>query len=204
MHRTFLRLITTISTCLVPALAFAHPGLGNPGLGNHVDFAGGFAHPLGGLDHILAMVAVGMFAAHLGGRALVLVPATFVLVMAAAGVLGMSGVGLPFVELGVALSVIVLGAAIAFRLQAPVIVAMAAVGFFAIFHGHAHGTEMVGLGAGALYGAGFVLATALLHAVGIGIGLAIRGLGTVQGKRLYQLSGSAMALAGVAILAGIV
>jgi urease accessory protein len=150
------------------------------------------------------MVAVGMFAAHLGGRALVLVPATFVLVMAAAGALGMTGVGLPFVELGIALSVVVLGAAIALRLKAPVAIAMAAVGFFAIFHGHAHGTEMAGLSAGALYGAGFVLATALLHAVGIGIGFVIGGLGPVQGKRLYQLSGSAMALAGVAILAGVV
>jgi urease accessory protein len=199
MHRTFLRLITTSLTCLVPAVAFAHPGLGN-----HVDFAGGFAHPLSGLDHILAMVAVGMFAAHLGGRALVLVPATFVLVMAAAGVLGMSGVGVPFVEFGVALSVIVLGAAIAFRLKAPVAIAMAVVGFFAIFHGHAHGTEMAGLGAGALYGAGFVLATALLHALGVGIGLVIGGLGPAQSKRLYQLSGSAMALGGVAILAGVV
>jgi urease accessory protein len=204
MRRILLRLTTIISASLIPAVAFAHPGLGNPGLGNHVDFTGGFAHPLSGLDHILAMVAVGMFAAHLGGRALVLVPATFVLAMAAAGALGMSGVGLPFVEIGVALSVIVLGAAIAFRLKTPVVVAMAIVGFFAIFHGHAHGTEMVGLGAGALYGVGFVLATALLHAVGVGIGLAIRGLGTVQGKRLHQLSGSAMALAGVAILTGIV
>jgi urease accessory protein len=199
MHRMVLRLIATIPTCLVPAVAFAHPGLGN-----HVDFAGGFAHPLSGLDHILAMVAVGLFAAHLGGRALVLVPATFVLVMAAAGVLGMAGVSVPFVELGLALSVIVLGAAIAFRLKAPIAIAMATVGFFAIFHGHAHGTEMAGLGAGGLYGAGFVLATAFLHAVGIGIGLAIGGLGTVQAKRLYQLSGSAMALAGVAILAGVI
>ena len=199
MRRTFLRLITTIPSCLAPAVAFAHPSIGS-----HVDFAGGFAHPLSGLDHVLAMVAVGMFAAHLGGRALVLLPATFVLVMAAAGGLGMAGIGLPFVELGIALSVIVLGAAIAFRLKAPVVIAMTVVGFFAIFHGHAHGTEMAGLSAGALYGVGFVLATALLHAAGIGIGVAIDGLGAVQGKRLYQLSGSAMALAGVAILAGVI
>jgi urease accessory protein len=111
--------------------------------------------------------------------------------------------GIPFVEFGIALSVVVLGAAIAFRLNAPVAVAMALVGFFAIFHGHAHGTEMAGLGAGALYGVGFVLATALLHAVGIGLGLAMGSLSHVYGKRLFQLSGSAVALAGVAILVGV-
>jgi urease accessory protein len=196
MQRTLLRL-TTFAAGIAPTAAFAHPGLGD-----HFDFAGGFAHPLSGADHVLAMVAVGLFAAHLGGRALVLVPATFVLTMAAAGVLGMAGVGIPFVELGVALSVVVLGAAIAFRLNTPVAVAMALVGFFAIFHGHAHGTEMAGLGAGALYGVGFVLATALLHAVGIGLGLAMGSLSHVYGKRLFQLSGSAVALAGVAILVG--
>jgi len=197
MQRTLLHL-TTFAAAIVPTAALAHPGLGD-----HADFAGGFAHPLTGADHLLAMVAVGLFAAQLGGRALVLVPATFVLTMVAAGALGMAGVGIPFVELGIALSVVVLGAAIAFRLTPPVAVAMALVGFFAIFHGHVHGTEMAGLGAGALYGVGFVLATALLHAVGIGLGLAVRGLSSVQGKRVFQLSGSAMALAGVAILAGV-
>jgi urease accessory protein len=197
MHRTLLRL-TTFAAAIAPTAALAHPGFGD-----HADFVGGFAHPLTGADHVLAMVAVGLFAAHLGGRALVLVPATFVLTMAAAGILGVVGVGIPFVELGIALSVVVLGVAIAFRLNPPVALAMALVGFFAIFHGHVHGTEMAGLGAGALYGAGFVLATALLHAVGIGLGLAMGGLSNRYGQRLYQLSGSAVALAGVAILAGI-
>jgi urease accessory protein len=154
------------------------------------------------MDHVLAMVAVGMFAAHLGGRALVLVPAAFVLAMAAAGALGMIGINLPFAELGIALSVVVLGAVIAFEFKAPIVAAMALVGFFAIFHGHAHGTEMAALGAGALYGAGFVLATALLHAVGIGLGLTLNRLSAAQGMRLYQVGGSAIALAGVAILAG--
>jgi urease accessory protein len=197
MQRTLLRL-TTLAAAIVPTAAFAHPGFGD-----HADFVGGFAHPLTGADHVLAMIAVGLFAAHLGGRALVLVPATFVLTMAAAGLLGVMGVGIPFVELGIALSVVVLGAAIALRLNPPVALAMALVGFFAIFHGHVHGTEMAGLGAGALYGAGFVLATALLHAVGIGLGLAMGSLSNRYGQRLYQLSGSAVALAGVAILAGI-
>jgi urease accessory protein len=197
MHRTLLRL-TTLAAGIAPTAAFAHPGFGD-----HHDFAGGFAHPLNGADHVLAMVAVGLFAAHLGGRALVLVPATFVLTMAAAGVLGMAGVGIPFVELGIALSVVVLGAAIAFQLDTSVVAAMTLVGFFAIFHGHAHGTEMAGLGAGALYGVGFVVATALLHAAGIGLGLAIGRLSDAYGKRLFQLSGSAVALAGVAILIGV-
>src|SRR5215469_13549041 len=98
MHRTLARLLAVIAA-IVPTTAFAHPDLGN-----HQDFIGGFAHPLSGADHILAMVAVGLLAARLGGRALVLVPATFVLVMAAAGGLGMAGLAIPFVELGIALS----------------------------------------------------------------------------------------------------
>ena len=196
MHRTFLRLITTIPTCLVPAVAFAHPGLGN-----HVDFAAGFAHPLSGLDHILAMVAVGMFAAHLGGRALVLVPATFVLVMAAAGALGMSGVGLPFVELGVALSVIVLGAAIAFRLKTPVVVAMVIVGFFAIFHGHAHGTELPKAASPLTYALGFMLATGWLHLCGILFGL-VEVWPT--GAKLLRTAGAFIAGIGVFLLMGVV
>ena len=156
-----IRLITAALT-LIPTAAFAHTGVGDA----H-GFVTGFAHPVGGLDHILAMVTVGIFAWQLGGRALWLVPATFVLAMAAGAVLGMAQLPLPFVEIGIAISVIVLGAVVAFARGTPIALAVALVGMFAIFHGPSHGTE-VALDAGASgYVAGFMLATALLHVVGI-------------------------------------
>ena len=154
-------LTTAVALALIPTTAFAHPGIGDA----H-GFVQGFAHPLGGLDHILAMVTVGIFAWQLGGRAIWLVPLSFVLAMAAGGVLAMLGVSVPLVELGIALSVVVLGAVVALGVKAPLAIAMGLVGLFAIFHGHAHGTEMPLDASGGAYGAGFVLATALLHIAG--------------------------------------
>ena len=187
-----------VALTLVPTIALAHVGVGD----TH-SFVHGFAHPLSGLDHILAMVAVGLFAAHLGGRALWLVPLTFVSVMAIAGVFGMAGVGLPDVEIGIGMSVIVLGLAIAFQLNISTLAAMGLVGFFAIFHGHSHGAEMPENASGLEYGIGFIGATALLHAVGVGLGLAIGYAGQIYGRRIVQVGGGAMATAGVAILARI-
>src|SRR5882724_12122920 len=158
--------LTTAALTLIPTAAFAHPGIGDA----H-GFVAGFAHPLGGLDHILAMVTVGIFAWQLGGRALWLVPATFVLAMAAGGALGMAGVPVPFVELGIAASVIVLGAVVAFARRAPLAIAVGIVG---------------------------LLATALLHVAGIALGFAIGRI--AHGRAAYQLGGSLVALAGVAIL----
>jgi urease accessory protein len=159
MKRSFLRL-SLFALCLIPTAALAHTGVGSTS-----GFVHGFMHPLSGLDHQLAMIMVGIFAYQLGGRALWLVPLTFVSVMALGGFLGVMGVPVPFVEVGIALSVIVLGAIVAFGVKAPLAVAVAAVGFFAIFHGHAHGTEMPLDVAGATYGLGFMLATAVLHTV---------------------------------------
>ena len=127
MHRRVLPACTAalaITLAALPTLASAHPGFGEI----H-DLAHGFTHPFTGLDHVVAMLAVGVFAAQLGGRALWLVPATFVAVMAAAGVAGMLGITIPYVETGIALSVLALGAAIAFAIRVPVAVAMALVGF---------------------------------------------------------------------------
>src|SRR5262249_18890060 len=152
--------LTTAALTLIPTAAFAHPGIGDA----H-GFVHGFAHPLGGLDHILAMVTVGIFAWQLGGRARWLLPAAFVLALAA-------GLSVPFVELGIAVSVIVLGAIVAFARKAPVAIAVGIVGLFAIFHGHAHGTEMPLDATGGAYAAGFMLATALLHVAGIALGFA--------------------------------
>lgn len=166
MHRTALR-IAAASLALAPAAASAHPGHDGASL------VSGLMHPLGGLDHIVAMVAVGLLAARLGGRALWLVPASFVAAMAAAGFAGMTGAGLPYVETGIAVSVVVLGAVAVLGVAMPVAVAMGLVAFFAVFHGYAHGAEMPETMSGLAYGAGFVAATAVLHGIGIGLGLLI-------------------------------
>jgi urease accessory protein len=175
--------------------AFAHTGHGDTS-----GFLHGFSHPLGGLDHVLAMVAIGLYAAMIGGRALWLVPGTFVTVMALGGALGMAGYALPYTEIGIALSVIVLGLAVALRIGVPTLAAMALAGLFAIFHGHAHGAEMPQDLSGYEYAAGFLLATALLHATGLLLGLAAGRLADRGGWRAAQAAGGAMALAGVALL----
>lgn len=192
-------LACALLTALAPSLAFAHTGVGDT-----LGFAHGFAHPLTGLDHVLAMVMVGVFAWQLGGRALWLVPTTFVVIMAVGGALGVAGIGVPFVEAGIALSVIVLGAVVALGVRPPVAVAMAVVGLFAIFHGHAHGSEMPETAAGMAYGLGFMLATALLHAGGVGLGFLIGWAGERKGPIVVRTAGAAAALAGVAILVGLV
>ena len=186
---------------LVPTAALAHSGLG---LGHVHGFAQGFAHPLGGIDHVLAMVTVGVFAWQLGGRALWLLPATFVLVMAAGGAFGIVGVELPSVEFGIAASLVALGAIVAFKIKAPLAVAMGLVGAFAVFHGHAHGTEMPPDALGAAYAAGFLLATALLHAGGIALGFGIGRIGESFGRHAFRLGGALVTLAGLALLASAV
>ena len=160
-------------------------------------------HPLGGLDHVLAMVAVGLYAALLGGRALWLVPATFVTVMALGGAAGVAGYALPYTEIGIALSVVVLGVAVALRVSLPTLAAMALVGVFAVFHGHAHGAEMPQGLSGHEYAAGFLAATALLHGVGIAVGLGMGKLSELGGRRVAQAAGGAMALAGMALLVSV-
>jgi urease accessory protein len=184
---------------LTPAAALAHTGAG----ATH-GFVHGFTHPIGGLDHILAMVTVGILASQLGGRALWLVPGAFVLVMAAGGAAGVAGINLPFVELGIAASVVVLGAMVALKVKAPVAAAMGLVGFFAIFHGYAHGAEMPDAAGGLTYGLGFMLATALLHIVGIGLGLAAGRIGERYGAVAYRAVGCVVAVAGLGLLTGVI
>jgi len=177
----------------------AGPALAHTGAGSVSGFATGFGHPIGGLDHVLAMVAVGILAAQQGGRALWLVPAAFVVMMIAGGALGVAGVALPYVGVGILGSVIVLGMIIAAGRRLPVALAMTLAGAFAVFHGHAHGTEMPLDASGFTYGAGFVLATALLHAAGIGLGL---GAAAVARPLALRIGGGAIALAGLALAAG--
>jgi urease accessory protein len=190
---------SAVSIALLPTVALAHTGVGDT-----VGFSHGFIHPLTGIDHVLAMMMVGVFAWQLGGRALWLVPITFVLVMAIGGVLGVTGIGVPFIEIGIALSVIVLGASVAFRIKAPMAIAMAVVGLFAIFHGHAHGSEMPENAAGMTYGLGFMIATALLHLGGIGLGFLIGRIGDKRGPVFVRAAGAAAAVAGLAILGGLI
>ena len=182
---------------LAPTAAFAHPGHG-PEIGA----VAGFLHPMSGLDHILCMVAVGVFAFVLGGRALLLVPLSFVGMMVVGFLLGTSSINLPFVELGIALSSIVIGAVAASGKSVPVLGAMSLVGFFALFHGFAHGAEMPANAGGLEFAAGFMAATALLHAAGIAAAVGVAKIAGRYGKAAAQLAGAAFALGGVGILAG--
>ena len=182
---------------LSPTIAFAHTGIGHP-----AGFFHGFEHPIGGMDHVLAMVAVGVFAFVLGGRALWLVPLSFVGMMVVGFALGIAQVGVPFVELGIALSSVVIGAAAALGRPMPVALAMGLVGIFAIFHGHAHGAEMPDTAGSLTYALGFVIATALLHATGILAALGASRIVGRYGKSAAQVAGAVFALGGVGVLAG--
>ena len=199
MSRTAFCLLVMVALLLAPSVAFAHPGHGEGG-----SLLAGFIHPFSGIDHLLAMTAVGLFAAHLGGRALWAVPATFVAMMAFGGVFGAAGVSLPFAETAIALSVLVFGFVIFSGMTPPVLAAMALVGIFAIFHGHAHGTEMPVGGSGVVYGIGFMVATTLLHGFGITLGLAIRWFDDVPRRRAMQACGVAIALIGAGLTIGLV
>jgi urease accessory protein len=175
---------------LAPAAALAHTG------GEHVaGLAHGFAHPLAGSDHLLAMLAVGLFAVRLGGRALWLVPAAFVGTMALGGLAGLAGLALPAVELGIGMSVLLFGLAIAAAWTPATAMAGAFVAFFAAFHGYAHGAELPADAGAVGYVAGFLVATALLHAAGIGLG--------ALAARHARAVGGAIALAGLALVAGL-
>ena len=185
-----------LATCLlVSSPALAHTGHSTS------DFAAGFLHPFGGIDHVLAMAGVGLFAATLSGRALWAVPAAFVAMMTAGGFLGFARVQVPGIEIGIAVSVIVIGALIALGRSdmatrfLPVRAAMATVAAFAIFHGYAHGSEMPATFGAAGYTSGFIWATILLHGIGV-----TTGLTAFHHRRLFHLAGIAIAASGFVIL----
>ena len=163
-----------------------------------------FVHPFSGLDHIIAMVAVGLYAANLGGRNLWLVPSAFVGTMIVGGALGYRGVPLPLVEGGIGVSVVIMSLAVAAGVNLPTVAAMALVSLFALFHGHAHGSEGTALASFLPYAAGFVMATASLHFAGISLGLGLDRLGTSTSLALKRAVGVSGAIAGVAILVGVV
>jgi urease accessory protein len=183
-----------ISTALWwwPAVALAHTR-GGEALG----LSTGLTHPVSGLDHVLAMIAVGLWGAQLGAPALWLLPVVFPMVMAFGGMLGLIGVMLPGIEIGIAVSAIALGAVVACAARPRLWIAAVLVGVFAIFHGHAHGTELPDGADGVLYSIGFVLATGALHASGIAIGLVHR---VPMGQLAVRGAGTVIAAAGVAFL----
>jgi urease accessory protein len=154
----------------------------------------GLAHPVTGLDHAAAMVAVGLWAAQRGGRSVLVVPLSFMAAMAAGALMGAYGIALPFVEAGIAASVLVLGLLITAAVRLPPAASGTLVGLFALLHGHAHGSELPGMMSGLAYGLGFVLSTGLLHLCGIGIGLTAQ---KVAGPRLVRCAGSATAAIGI-------
>jgi urease accessory protein len=179
------------------ALAMASPAMAHTGEELAGGFAGGFMHPLLGPDHIAAMLAVGLWGAFLGAPAIFILPVVFPLVMAMGGVLGILGVPLPGIEIGIAVSAVVLGLMVALAAKPHLAIAAILVGAFAIFHGHAHGTELPA-GANALaYALGFVIATGLLHLAGIGFGLLTK---YPKGRLAVRAAGGAIAIAGVVFL----
>jgi urease accessory protein len=192
----FKSLALVITLVELPGPAFAHTTPGQV-----QGFVTGFLHPLSGLDHVLAMVAVGIWGTQLKRPAIWILPVAFPLVMSFGGLLGIRGVPLPAVEIGVAASAVVLGIAIALELRPPLWVAGVIVSLFAIFHGHAHGAELPQAASPLTYASGFVLATGLLHASGILIGLV--GL-LPLGTKLLRTAGGLIAATGLFLLAGLV
>jgi urease accessory protein len=183
---------------LIALVAGISPAFAHAGVGSTASFAAGVAHPLGGLDHIAVMVAVGLWAALKGNRALWVWPATFVGVMLIGGALGLAHVPVPFVEPAILASVVALGLLVALAVDLPLWVGAAAIAVFAIFHGHAHGSEVAENVGGVEYMAGFALATATLHAVGVAPALIRLNI-----RQVVRFGGVACALIGVALWSGV-
>ena len=179
------------------SLLAATPAWAHVQQGQAAGFLTGVKHPVSGLDHVLAMVSVGLWGAQLGPPAVWLLPVTFPMVMAFGGFFGLLGVPLPGVEIGVAASAILLGSMVASEARPPLWLAAVVVAFFAVFHGHAHGTELPPRQSGLMYSVGFVVATGCLHATGIAIGLIHRwGWGRIA----LRVAGAAVTAAGVFFL----
>ena len=187
--------LTTLALITLSPAAFAHPGhLTGSG------FATGLLHPFTGLDHLLAMLAVGLWAAQRGGRYMIVIPASFVAMMALGGLIGASGFTLPLVEPGILGSLVVFGLLIAFDARLPLAAGMAIIGGFALFHGYAHAVEMPAHASLAVFGSGMLLGSVILHLVGIGLGR----LGKMRFREIaLRTSGGLIALAGIVLFAGI-
>jgi len=188
--------LIVMALSIYAGMADAHVGAGVSG-----GFTSGFTHPIFGWDHVAAMFAVGLWGAFLGYPAIWILPVVFPLVMAFGGAFGVMGIPIPAVETGIAVSAIVLGIMVAFAVRPPIWVAALIVGAFAIFHGHAHGTELPVAANPLAFSLGFVVATGMLHLLGIAFGLLVRW---PVGQVAVQAGGGVIALAGVGFLTGIV
>lgn len=182
---------------LVMVLVNAWPVLAHTQGGQAQGFLTGLRHPTSGPDHVLAMIAVGLWGAQLGPPAVWLLPVTFPMVMACGGFLGLVGIPLPGVELGIAMSALILGFAVAFEAKPSMVLAALVVGAFGIFHGHAHGTELPAGQSGLAYSIGFVVATGCLHGIGIALGLVHKW---PMGRVALRAAGAIVTLAGVTFL----
>lgn len=191
-HRKSYQTLAVLLLALAPALAYAHQETGQA-----IGFYSGLLHPVSGLDHVVAMVAVGLWGAVLGAPAVWVLPVAFPVMMAFGGLMGLLGFPLPGVEIGIAASAIVLGAVVLLETRPPLWLAAILVGMFAIFHGHAHGRELPDGANALLYSIGFVTATGLLHAAGILIGTAYRWS---AGRSAVRAAGGGVALAGLFFL----
>jgi urease accessory protein len=191
------RSVKLLSLAAVATVGFSTAALAHVGDHSHMSFTEGLLHPFSGLDHVLAMVAVGLWASQLGGRALWLLPLTFPALMAVGATLGMSGVSLPWVEIGIAASVMVLGAVVALALRPSLAISIPLIGAFALLHGYSHGIELPASASALSYGVGFITATLLLHAVGIATGLIA---GRLPVRSAARTAGGAIAALGVVLL----
>ncbi|SPF39030.1 Protein HupE [Syntrophobacter sp. SbD1] len=200
MKRNFMKTKSqTTVACLLLLTALAAPSSAWAHIqaGEAAGFLSGVLHPISGWDHVLAMISVGLWGSQLGAPAVWLLPVSFPMVMALGAMLGLLGIPLPGVEIGIALSAMVLGAMVLAEKRPALWIAAGVVGFFAIFHGHAHGTELPAGQSGLLYSAGFVMATGCLHGVGIAIGLIHRW---ATGRVILRVAGAAVAVAGIFFL----
>lgn len=182
---------------LILLLVNATPALAHVLEGQAQGLLAGLRHPVSGADHVLAMIAVGLWGAQLRAPAIWLLPVTFPMVMAFGGFLGLVGIPVPGVEVGIALSAVLLGLMVASEAKPPLVLAALLVGFFAIFHGHAHGTELPAGGSGLMYSIGFVIATGCLHGFGILLGVAHKW---ATGQAAIRVAGALVTLAGVVFL----
>jgi urease accessory protein len=192
MKGSFRVIVLLLTTLMVPSLTHAHSGAGETSR-----LLQGIGHPLSGLDHICAMVAVGLWAAQMGGRSIWAIPLTFINVMALGGILAMMGINLPLVETGIVISLLTLGVLIAASLRLPLVASVIIVGLFATFHGLAHGAEMPETASALAYAAGFIIATAFLHGCGVGLGVAIQRLAS---PKIVRYAGTAIVLCGAYLL----
>jgi urease accessory protein len=185
-----------VLSLLIPSVSSAHTGVSAT-----TGFLHGLEHPISGLDHILAMIAVGLWAAQIGGRALWLVPGTFMMAMAVSSIMGHFGIPLPGVEQGILASDFMLGLLLLFAARLPLAISVGIVGILAIFHGYAHGAEMPSTVSGLIYGIGFILSTAFLHLAGIGMGLGINRFVPGLRDRLFQIGGVAILVGAIYVAA---